>query len=245
MFGIIYLTPEAIWSWAFGGNFLINDLISLLVIGHWMFLEMYPFLLCCPICLHVTVYSNLLQSFLVLVVSSLSFLILLISVQFSHSVMSDSLQFGPFYLGSFIDLGPLCFSWWVWLKVFQFYLFENQFFVSYIFSILCMCEYHFIYFYSDLYFPLKFCFSFFSSFRYEVKWFEIFLTFWGRPVLLRTSLLEQPLLYAVDFETLCFHFHLSQGIPFWFFSVTDWLFSGMLFRLHLFVFFSGSWFLVS
>ena len=45
----------------------------------------------------------------VVVVSSLSFLILQISVQFSRSVMSDSLQFGPFYSDSFIDLDPLFF----------------------------------------------------------------------------------------------------------------------------------------
>ena len=44
--------------------------------------------------------------------------------------------------------------------------------------------------------------------------FEIFLVSWGRPVLLKTSLVKLLLLHPIDFGKLCLHFHLSPGI-FW------------------------------
>ena len=154
--------------------------------------------------------------------------------------MSDSLQFGPFYSDSFIDLDPLFFlmSLAKGFSILFIFLRTSFWFHWYFLLFLCVCVYHFIYFYSDLYFPFEFVFLFLVPLGMRLNGlFEISLTFWGRPVLLWISLLEQPFLYAVDFETLCLHFHLSQGFPFWFFSVTYWLFSGMLFRLYLFVFF--------
>ena len=42
--------------------------------------------------------------------------------------------------------------------------------------------------------------------------FEIFLIFWGKPVLLSASILEQLLLYPIDFKMLHFHFQFSQHV---------------------------------
>ena len=130
---------------------------------------------------------------------------------------------GPF-IQTLLLIWTLYFSWWVWLKIFKFCLsfWEPVFgFIDLFYCLcVCVCVYHFIYFYSDLYFPFEFVFLFSVPLGMRLNGlFEISLTFWGRPVLLWISLLEQPLLYAVDFETLCLHFHLSQGFPFWFFSV--------------------------
>ena len=90
-------------------------------------------------------------------------------------------------------------------------------------------------------------FSFSSSFKCKFRLFEIFLVSWSRPALLQTSLLELPLLISVNFGMLSFHFHWSQIRYFKIISLTHWLLSRMLFRLHVFVFsqfFSYSWFLV-
>ena len=58
--------------------------------------------------------------------------------------------------------------------------------------------------------------------------------------MLLTSLLELLLLHPLGFESLCFHCHLFLGI---FISsltssVINWLFSSILFSLHVFVFFT-------
>lgn len=42
--------------------------------------------------------------------------------------------------------------------------------------------------------------------------FEIFLIFWDKPVLLSASILEQLLLYPIDFKMLHFQFHFSQHV---------------------------------
>ena len=75
---LVEFTSEAIWSpgLLFDGRFLITDSISLLVINlfrfsfphdsvldNCMFLQIHPFLLGCPICRCIIVYSSLLWSF--------------------------------------------------------------------------------------------------------------------------------------------------------------------------------------
>lgn len=68
--------------------------------------------------------------------------------------------------------------------------------------------------------------------------FGIFLISWGRLVCYEL-LSEVLLLHPINIEKLCFHFGLSQG-SFWllvWFPLIYWLFSSMLFSLHLFVFF--------
>ena len=65
--------------------------------------------------------------------------------------------------------------------------------------------------------------------------FGIFLIYWGKIILL-SSLLELFLLHRTDFGSSCFHFHLSLGF-FVILSLVHWIFSSILFSLHVFLFF--------
>ena len=111
---LVEFTCEAIWSWTFVHwvFFLIATSISLLLIGlfrfsisSWfslgnvMFLEIYPFLLGFSICWRIIVHNNLLCFFL------------FCGVIFNFSSFISYL-FGP----------SVFFSWWVWLKAYQFCL---------------------------------------------------------------------------------------------------------------------------
>ena len=72
--------------------------------------------------------------------------------------------------------------------------------------------------------------------------FDGSLVSWQRLVLLKTSLLALLLMLPIGFELTCFHSHLLLGyllISSFISSVTSWLFRSVLFRLHMFVSFSG------
>lgn len=84
-----------------------------------------------------------------------------------------------------------------------------------------------------------------------MRFLLFFFFFWGRTILLWTSLWELLLLHPIDFVILCFHFPLSQGIfqfllrfHFWLISflVACCLASTYLFFSH---FSFCNWFLVS
>ena len=81
----------------------------------------------------------------------------------------------------------------------------------------------------------------FSFFMCKVRGlFEIFLASW-------ISLLELLLMWSIDFGTLCFHFHLLQGIfwlPLWFLHLTHWLLSSM-FTFYMSIFCSFFMWLIS
>ena len=72
----VELTYEAIWSWTSVRRELLNYWFNLVcsyflflpdsVLGEWMFLGIYPFLLVCPFYYHIIVHSNLLWSFVFL-----------------------------------------------------------------------------------------------------------------------------------------------------------------------------------
>ena len=89
-------------------NFTSSDrsvqIVCFFLILSWQvicFLKLCPFLLGCPICWHIPVHSILIIfciSVVLVVISPLSFLIL---------------------------FGSSLFSWWAWLKVYQFYLFKK------------------------------------------------------------------------------------------------------------------------
>ena len=106
-------------------------------------------------------------------------------------------------------------SWWIWLKVYQFYLFKNP--------TLSFIHFFLILFHLFLLWILSFlpsinfgrCLFFFSSFMCTFRLFEI-------SAVLKVSLYHHEryllgllLLHPIDFRQLCFYFHLFQGI-FWF-----------------------------
>ena len=99
-----------------------------------------------------------------------------------------------------------------------------QLLVSLMFAIIFFVSMSFI---SALVFIISFlpltlgfaCSSFSSCFRCNVRLFIWdFLVSWDKTVLLKTSLLVQLLLYPRNFGSLCFHFHLSLGIFYFFFD---------------------------
>ena len=147
------------------------------------------------------------------------------------------------------------FSWRVWLKVYQFYVFREP-----DFSFIDLFYYflHLFYFCCDLYdfFPsttLGFVCSFSSWFICKVRLLEVLLISWGKLVLLWTSLLEMLLLCPIGFGSSCFHFHVSRyfWFPFlqWFIGclVAYYLSNTCLFFLVFFFtfFFLCSWFLTT
>ena len=134
-------------------------------LGDCTFLGICPFLLGCPFYWCIILHSNLLWCFV--------FLSYLLSLLF---------HFWFYLFGSFFY-----FTWWVWLKVYQFFFIfsKNQLCFIDIFYFLSL----FLLFPLDHYFfsstNLGFvCSSFYCSFRCDIRLFEIFLVSWGRIVLL-------------------------------------------------------------
>ena len=96
------------------------------------------------------------------------------------------------HIAYFVYVVPVS-SWWAWLEAFQFCLaFQRTsswfyYFFLLFFNLLLISSLIFII--SFLLLTVGFvCSSFSNYFRWQVRLFEIFLVFWGRPVSLWTSL---------------------------------------------------------
>ena len=118
---------------------------------------------------------------------------------------------------------------------------KNQLLVLLIFSIVLLVSILFLIF--IIYFillTLYFVSSLFSSFfwcKLKFFFFEIVLVSWSRLIFLRASLLEPLLLHRFWYVV----FPLSQSMflfLYWYFSLTQWLFSSLLLNIHIFVIFT-------
>ena len=138
-------------------------------------------------------------------------------------------SFNFFFIFNFIDLTSLSFFFFLvslakGLSILFIFSKNLQLLVSLMFAIIFFVSMSFI---SALVFIISFlpltlgfaCSSFSSCFRCNVRLFIWdFLVSWDKTVLLKTSLLVQLLLYPRNFGSLCFHFHLSLGIFYFFFD---------------------------
>ena len=135
------------------------------------------------------------------------------------------------------------------------FIFSNcQLLVSSIFAIVFFVSISFI---SALIFMISFllltlgfgCSSFSSCFRNKVRLFiRDFFLFLEVRLYCYKILLKLPLLHPIGFGSSCFHCCLSLGIfkiSSLIYLVIHWLFSNILFSLHVFVFFSVFFFSVT
>ena len=115
-----------------------------------------------------------------------------------------------FYISNFIDLSPLPFSWWFWLKIYQLKK-KKQLLVSLIFSIIFFVSiFAVIFIISSLLLICSFVCSFPSCFGYKIRLlFDMFLVSWSKIVIINFCLITN---FVAPHGSLCFCFHLSLGI---------------------------------
>ena len=135
-----------------------------------------------------------------------------------------------------------------WLKVYQFCLSFQKTIFSFTkknFFSLYLIFPTLIFMTSFLLLTLGFVFSSFTSIRLGCL-FKIFLVSWSRLILLYTSLLPLLFLYPIDFRLLCTHL-ICLRVFFFYFLFEFYmihLFSSILFRLPVFVYFLQFYFVV-
>ena len=150
-----------------------------------------------------------------------------------------------FFISNFIDLGPLLFLWWVWLKVFQFCLSVQRtsfWFHWYFLLFSSLFISALIFMISFLLLPLGLVCCLSSCFRCKIRlfiWdFSCFLKLAYITVRLhlRTAFAAPHRFWIVTFSFVSRYFLISSLIS----SVIHWLFSSILFSLHMFVLFMVS-----
>ena len=146
----------------------------------------------------------------------------------------------------FFLIWALFFSWWDLLKFYQFFLSfkRTSLYFNWFFKIIFSLLFNSIFFMISFQLIFEFCFSFSSSFRCKIRlfiWdFSCFLKLAYITVRLhlRTAFAAPHRFWIVTFSFVSRYFLISSLIS----SVIHWLFSSILFSLHIFVFFRGFFF---